>query len=60
MVVPEFLKPTSPTSANSLALSPLLKVILYSFESLLTLTSSSSDKALTTDTPTPWSPPEKL
>ena len=58
--VPVFLNPTSPTSLRSLALSPLLKDISYSFESLLTVTSSLSDKAFTTETPTPCKPPEKL
>ena len=53
MVVPVFLDPTSPTWCNSLALSPLLKEMLYSFESLLTFTSNSSERALTTETPTP-------
>ena len=30
------------------------------FPSLLTVTSRCDDKALTHDTPTPWSPPETL
>ena len=60
MVVPEFRIPTSPTTLSSSFLSPLLKCISCSLESLLILTWRASDKAFTTETPTPWSPPEKL
>ena len=58
--VPVFLKPTSPIFLSSLTLLPLLKSIWNSCESLFTLTSNASDRAFTTETPTPCSPPEKL
>ena len=51
--VPVFLKPTSPTTFNSFFLSPFENLISCSFESLLMLTCSDSDNALTTETPTP-------
>ena len=45
---------------NALKVFPFLNVIKYSFPSLKILNSNFSDKALTTETPTPCNPPDTL
>ena len=47
-----------PTCFNGLTEFPSLNFISYSFPSLKICKSNFSDKAFTTDTPTPWRPPE--
>jgi len=44
--------------AYSRVLTPLLNFIKYSWPPRLILISSSLDNAFTTETPTPWRPPE--
>ena len=48
----------APTSASGVVATPREKVWRYSFLSRATSTTVSIDSALTTLTPTPWSPPE--
>ena len=50
----------SPIFSNFLIVFPLSKDIWYNPPSLWIVTSVHFDKALTTDAPTPWSPPETL
>ena len=49
-----------PTAFNGDLASPFLNSIKYFFPSLLISNFNFSDKALTTETPTPCSPPETL
>ena len=50
--------PTCPTTFSSDFFFPSAKRMLYSLPSRRTHTSSRFESALTTETPTPWSPPE--
>src|SRR5688572_24006840 len=59
-VVPVFLWPTEPTTSSFDAALPSLKLMLYSLPPRLTQHSRCFDSAFTTDTPTPWRPPENL
>ena len=58
MVVPVISRLTFPTLLNSDTLSPPRKDIRYWALFRLTVTSRYSDKAFTTETPTPCNPPE--
>ena len=58
ILVPFFL--VLPIFFNGLTVFPSLNLISYSLPSLNILSYSSSDKAFTTDTPTPCKPPDTL
>ena len=58
IVVPVFRRPDGPITASSSTFSPPSKAIAYSLPPRLTRTSRRLDSALTTETPTPCSPPE--
>src|SRR5699024_3325420 len=49
-----------PTSPNSDTGSPLVNSCIYSLSFLLTFTFNHSDRAFTTETPTPCNPPDTL
>ncbi|MNI81773.1 hypothetical protein D3C73_1384180 [compost metagenome] len=58
--VPVFFLPTVPTTSSGEARSPLRKVMRCSAPSRLMWISTRVDSALTTLTPTPCRPPEKV
>ena len=57
-LVPVLRWPTVSTTSNSLTLWPSAKAIRCTSPLRLILTSRAEVKALTTEMPTPWSPPE--
>ena len=59
-VVPVVRTGTVPTTSSFEAIRPSRKPMLYSLPPRRTQHSSCRDSALTTETPTPWSPPEYL
>jgi hypothetical protein len=58
--VPVLRLPTEPTTLSASAVSPFSKAMTCSWPLRRIRHSSRFDSALTTDTPTPWSPPEKV
>ena len=50
----------SPTAASGASATPLVKLIAYSVPSLKILSLRETERALTTETPTPCRPPETL
>ncbi len=58
-VVPVLRCPTVPTTLRFETFLPSAKAMWCSLPSRLTQTSRRFDRALTTETPTPWRPPEK-
>ena len=60
ITVPLSSTPAVPISWTSVTGIPLSKDCWYILPSLVTVAVKISDKAFTTETPTPWSPPDTL
>ena len=58
-VVPVLRWPTVSTTLSPEVLAPSAKPMWWTWPPRLTQTSSFEERALTTETPTPWRPPEK-